>query len=128
MNCTPKVGFEKRPLSLVVRLPETTTFVKCVLFVSFAERTRATGVGKWTHEVADVLNAKGYTVTLWFSDNFPYLRKRRRSGRQSASTRSERRQARRSMSGGGVGGKTGPRDSRTPATSPGKATPVSRSR
>ena len=51
-----------------------------------------------------------------------------RSGLQPSSTSSEERHASRSMSGGGVGGMTTPGASRTPATSPGNATPLSWSR
>jgi len=51
-----------------------------ILFVSFIGTSSATGMGKWTYRLADCLRSQGHEVTLWFSEDFPLLR---RSGRLS---------------------------------------------
>lgn len=41
------------------------------LFVSFVANSRSTGMGKWTHEVADGLRRRGWEVGLLFAEDFP---------------------------------------------------------
>lgn len=45
-----------------------------VLFVSLVPDNRHSGMGKWTHEIADALRAKGHRVTTWFDERFPSTR------------------------------------------------------
>lgn len=44
-----------------------------LLLVSFIPDTRASGMGKWSHEMASALSGLGHTVTLWFADDFPAM-------------------------------------------------------
>jgi glycosyltransferase involved in cell wall biosynthesis len=47
-----------------------------VLLVSFVDDNRWTGMGKWTHCIADELQELGHHKETWFADDFPSLRKR----------------------------------------------------
>jgi len=49
---------------------------RSLLLVSFASNTKATGVGKWSHEMATILAA--HRPVLWFAEDFPMFRGRRR--------------------------------------------------
>jgi glycosyltransferase involved in cell wall biosynthesis len=46
-----------------------------VLLVSFVENTRSTGMGKWTHCIADELKELGHQPTTWFANDFPLLKR-----------------------------------------------------
>jgi glycosyltransferase involved in cell wall biosynthesis len=45
-----------------------------VLLVSLVPDNRHSGMGKWTHEIADALRERGHRVTTWFEDRFPSMR------------------------------------------------------
>src|SRR5262245_57578645 len=49
-----------------------------VLLVSFIADNQWTGMGRWSHRIAQGIRQRGHTVTLWFQEDFPRLR---RSGR-----------------------------------------------
>ena len=49
-----------------------------ILLASFVPDSRTTGMGRWSHAVAEALEARGHAVTLWFAGDFPVAR---RSGR-----------------------------------------------
>lgn len=51
---------------------------KSILLASFTPNSRATGMGKWSHEMADALEAKGWEPILWFDQDFPAFAKRPR--------------------------------------------------
>src|SRR5215211_3021424 len=42
-----------------------------VLLVTLSSRNRWSGMGKWSHEIADALRSMGHEPTLWFADDFP---------------------------------------------------------
>jgi glycosyltransferase involved in cell wall biosynthesis len=44
-----------------------------VLLASYIEDRANTGMGKWTHKVAEGLRRRGFSTTLWFSEDFPRL-------------------------------------------------------
>lgn len=44
-----------------------------ILLVSFVADNRWSGMGKWTHSIADSLEERGHSVTLWFADDFPEI-------------------------------------------------------
>jgi glycosyltransferase involved in cell wall biosynthesis len=46
-----------------------------ILFASFVPDSRATGMGAWTHLMADALAAEGHAVSLWFEEDFPAVRR-----------------------------------------------------
>lgn len=46
-----------------------------ILLASFVPDSRTTGMGRWSHAVADALEARGHTVTLWFAGDFPVARR-----------------------------------------------------
>ncbi len=46
-----------------------------ILLASFVTDSRFTGMGKWSHRVAEALEARGHEVTLWFADDFPGVRR-----------------------------------------------------
>lgn len=43
------------------------------LLVSFVSNNRWSGMGKWTHAIAEELERRGHRVTTWFADDFPEL-------------------------------------------------------
>jgi glycosyltransferase involved in cell wall biosynthesis len=49
-----------------------------ILLVSFIPNAPWTGMGRWTHAVADALARLGHQATMWFADDFPGVQ---RSGR-----------------------------------------------
>jgi glycosyltransferase involved in cell wall biosynthesis len=51
-----------------------------LVLVSFVEDTMSTGMGKWSHRVAQIFRAHGHEVELWFSDDFPLMRHTGRLG------------------------------------------------
>lgn len=46
-----------------------------ILLASFVADSRATGMGAWTHFMADALAAEGHAVSLWFEEDFPAVRR-----------------------------------------------------
>lgn len=46
-----------------------------LLLVSFVGNNRWSGMGKWTHSVAEQLRNRGHAVDLWFQDDFPRVAK-----------------------------------------------------
>jgi glycosyltransferase involved in cell wall biosynthesis len=42
-----------------------------LLFVSFILNTRASGMGRWTHEMMAALSARGHRTQAWFCEDFP---------------------------------------------------------
>lgn len=42
-----------------------------LLLFSFIADNRWSGMGNWTHSIADALRAEGHDVTLWFAADFP---------------------------------------------------------
>ncbi|HTK74721.1 MAG TPA: glycosyltransferase family 4 protein [Gemmataceae bacterium] len=46
-----------------------------LLLVSFIDDCRWTGMGKWTHAIAEQLRARGHRVDLWFANDFPTVRR-----------------------------------------------------
>jgi glycosyltransferase involved in cell wall biosynthesis len=42
-----------------------------ILFVTICANNRYSGMGKWSHEVADALRAAGHHAELWFVEDFP---------------------------------------------------------
>lgn len=51
-----------------------------ILLVSFVGDNRWSGMGKWSHCIAESCRRQGHQVSLWFADRFPRLQ---RSGRVS---------------------------------------------
>lgn len=45
-----------------------------ILLVSFIEDNRWSGMGKWSHQMAEGLKQLGHAPTLWFADEFPRVR------------------------------------------------------
>lgn len=46
-----------------------------ILLVSFVGNNRWSGMGKWTHSIADCLRESGQDPALWFLEDFPWLAK-----------------------------------------------------
>ncbi len=44
-----------------------------ILLVSFVQDNRWSGMGKWTHSVAEAMGELGHRPILWFSNQFPWL-------------------------------------------------------
>jgi glycosyltransferase involved in cell wall biosynthesis len=44
-----------------------------ILLVSFVANNRWSGMGKWTHSIADGLTERGHEPSAWFSEDFPGL-------------------------------------------------------
>jgi glycosyltransferase involved in cell wall biosynthesis len=42
-----------------------------ILLVSFVANNRWSGMGKWTHSIADCLTELGHQPTIWFMEDFP---------------------------------------------------------
>jgi glycosyltransferase involved in cell wall biosynthesis len=42
-----------------------------ILLATMSSNNRWSGMGKWSHEIADALRAMGHEPTLWFADDFP---------------------------------------------------------
>lgn len=51
-----------------------------ILLASFVVDSRSTGMGKWSHCMAEALEARGHTVALWFEGDFPRSRAAGRAG------------------------------------------------
>ena len=51
-----------------------------ILLASFVPDSRTTGMGKWSHRMADALAARGHAVALWWADDFPLARAAGRLG------------------------------------------------
>src|SRR5262249_4311054 len=51
-----------------------------ILLVSFVGNNRWSGMGKWSHRMAEELTKLGHSTNLWFEDDFPILK---RTGRLS---------------------------------------------
>jgi glycosyltransferase involved in cell wall biosynthesis len=49
-----------------------------ILLVSFVGNNRWSGMGKWTHSIADCLKELGHEPSVWFAEDFPRLRNRHR--------------------------------------------------
>jgi len=49
-----------------------------IILVSLTLNTNATGVGKWSHEIAGALAARGHRPILWFDEDLPTFAKHRR--------------------------------------------------
>ena len=45
-----------------------------LLLASFIDDNRFSGMGKWTHRMAEGLAARGHPVTCWWNNDFPRLR------------------------------------------------------
>jgi glycosyltransferase involved in cell wall biosynthesis len=46
-----------------------------ILLASFIPNNEHTGMGKWTHCMARALRERGHDVTLWFAEDFPWVRR-----------------------------------------------------
>jgi glycosyltransferase involved in cell wall biosynthesis len=44
-----------------------------ILLASFAQNVRWSGVGKWTHRIAESLSQRGHEPILWFAEDFPAI-------------------------------------------------------
>src|SRR5262245_12008450 len=46
-----------------------------ILLVSFIDNNCWSGMGNWSHRMAESLEKLGYSVTCWFRDDFPITRR-----------------------------------------------------
>src|ERR1700731_995049 len=44
-----------------------------ILLASFIQNARWSGMGKWTHSIADSLSQRGHEPILWFAEDFPTI-------------------------------------------------------
>ena len=49
-----------------------------ILLVSFVGNNRWSGMGKWTHSMADSLSELGHEPSVWFAEDFPRFANRQR--------------------------------------------------
>ena len=59
----------------VLKVLNVATQIMRVLLVSFIDDNKWSGMGKWTHHMAEGLEDLGHEVSLWFANDFPLLRR-----------------------------------------------------